>query len=388
MYNASILNKKVLKYFTANDKQSLIMGKCVVGSLLITFCYMMFAFIPLDKPHDMLNISIKSTRNKNTPNTATGIKNTNITNIYHDSNSNFVNYSVAKSMKDILINVGIDSRILTNDSYSSCSDDLLSPIWSDPTHINESFVLLWHSRVPKTASDSTKTRFVSFGNISQEFYNNNGKINTWLHWKGIWPRHTYLGLDHYQRFAGNPPSLEMSDYKMWLNKFFKMYWSMLNDSNDISKIIQNVDNIDIVYNSHAHMLLIDDFDTLNQQWTQFITKKYKKLQKKFKETDRYGEQDIEYQFVSQLMPFVKNRFSQDYIGNVTVNFDFSLMMTKWQLRVKWMIFLRDPVAHQISRFDWFRHLDKTLTNQNYSHIINFTFDLCAQIRLAKISNYV
>ena len=59
----------------------------------------------------------------------------------------------------------------------------------------------------------------------------------------------------------------------------------------------------------------------------------------------------------------------------------SQLEVKYKFRVKWMIYLRDPVAHQISRFDWFRYrsLQKEKDEKKlvkYRSIVNISFDQC------------
>ena len=46
-----------------------------------------------------------------------------------------------------------------------------------------------------------------------------------------------------------------------------------------------------------------------------------------------------------------------------------------RLRIKWMVYLRDPIALHISTFDWFRHFEKG----QHLPIMNVTFDQCVDM---------
>ena len=82
--------------------------------------------------------------------------------------------------------------------------------------------------------------------------------------------------------------------------------------------------------------------------------------------------DQEYKFVSQLTPFLKPKKWQSQLQ--------SQLELKYKFRVKWMIYLRDPVSHQISRFDWFRGQFQTEIDEEklvkYHAIANISFDQC------------
>ena len=371
----------------------------VVCTLVIVLCYVLFLLLDKLRSFYIDDVSLSTPVSTNFS-TIVSINTTNKNNtkskIWNEKNDTFDNNIETSSdimmntsryafdidqhmqMTDILFNAGIDRNItLPKDCYSSCSNGSSSPIWSDPTQINQSFVFLWHSRVPKTASSSTKERFRSFENISHAFFDNityTGKINTWLHWSGIYPGKTYRGADHYQLFAGEPPSLRMIDYKQWIQELLDLYWDMLydkhynnknnnNKNNNISKMIQNINinNINVVFNGQAHMLLIDDFVHLNLRWKKFIQMKSKHKQYNL------NQNSTEYAFLSQLTPFLKPNRS---CTSSDCNYNY--------LRLKWMIFLRDPIAHQISRFDWFHNFNKS-QDKKYSSIINLTFDQCVRL---------
>ena len=107
------------------------------------------------------------------------------------------------------------------------------------------------------------------------------------------------------------------------------------------------------YGSCAHMMLVDDFDNLNQEYRHFISNL---------NNNNYNYTTSYKHSLGNLKPCIKS------MSSINIS-------SQERHLLKWIIFLRDPVEHQMSRFYFWRvrHLDEY---KKYSLIDNMTFDQC------------
>ena len=316
---------------------------------------------------------------------------------------------------DKIINTTKSCTVLNPNSNWNSNNNM--PLWSDLNAVNMNFGVLYFPRVPKTGTRTWKDRnYKLAGYLTlRTLMNNTSKYDNHHMYNQQQSQqqpqlifveqphihqNTFVGVNLYQKFAIWP--VDEDTISQWSNSFFHdayyVYLEKLIENIDftISQMIKNNISSDsdntlrIMDTSHvttyAHFPFIDNFDKLNNLWFDYLSRIITEFDAKNPKL-QLNYVDVEIQVVKSLLqqkfrPFQER--SEELQGNVNLKLNiaanslhsiFNLQIPKAKLRVTWIIYIRDPITHQISRFDFWREIFK-VSYQTHPIIYNMTFEQC------------
>ena len=307
--------------------------------------------------------------------------------------------------------------------YETCTA-YNSPRWSNPSINNLWFGILYFARVPKTGSRTWLYRIHQICDMSRRF-NENDKFYTFK--ADIDYQMTFVAANKYQKFAKFP--IKYDEIVLFMKEFLeKLYIPYLalniknivkNDNktkNDENILLLNFKNHITTY---IHFVFVD-YDVLTQAWFDAIKQmlmtkinideKIKLWHGKIIDIGKNMDDVIQI-----LKYFLRNNITIFPNANTDMNIDRNkntidisedkkskFLLTQKnvdngiiprqiefdysKLQITWIIYLRDPVKHQMSRFDFWRSMTENQgtglamyeSYQLHPEIVNLTLDKCVE----------
>ena len=327
-----------------------------------------------------------------------------------------------------------DDSTMSTSNFDTCTSDS-DPIWSNPKVINQNFGVLYFLRVPRTGSRSWKYRMLDISKILQQSDSRDHKHNhdtlTFKH--NVKFQTTFLGPNKYESYANSP--VDNSSIIEWQQSFSRTIYLAYLDAN-IAKLIDRMhyetnesiaisisksiagNNIDFKYfnvhvTSFAQFPFVNDFGKLNQLWLDSIREYMHVTKARLFDIDcdhnnggssdddddddddddehmHMHEHDLDLKLRLQLRLGLLQKLWHTQQGiylssksrSLVSEFTYSIS----KIRISWVIYLRDPISQQISKF----YSDRLLFRKQYAkfpEILHFTFDDCVDsLRWIKDSN--
>ena len=247
-------------------------------------------------------------------------------------------------------------------SYDSC-DCQQCPIWSNPSIINQTFTILYHAKVPKTGSAEWANRIKKIAK--------NEAIKPQIVWKMV-PQfqRTFKAPNIPQRFSA--AIVPIQAIRKWIQSFSAQIIKTVIkfDTRNSSDINYNIDiavetvmaKVSIVL--EAHMPFVDNFTMINNLWRKNLHSFC--LSKHYSCNWKYNNDTVDLFSISSL--------SRSRCDSCVMHMHIYVNNA---IRVSWIIYLRDPISHQISRFYFWREKNKKLYQKGqYTDINDMSFDEC------------